>query len=129
MHGDRYLLDTNAIVALLQGHKALLALTASAQWLGVSVINVLEFLGFEDLSDSDRDLFAKFLARVFVVDLVCENNALMALIADVRKRKVVKLPDAIVVASAMLHRATLLTNDVQVLKLAVNTINYSAQSF
>ncbi len=85
MHGDRYLLDTNAIVALLQGHKELLALTASAQWLGVS--------------------------------------------ADVRKRKVVKLPDAIVVASAMLHRATLLTNDVQLLKLAVNTTNYSAQSF
>ena len=53
----------------------------------------------------------------------------MALIADVRKRKVVKLPDAIVVASATLHRATLLTNDVQLLKLAVNTTNYSAQSF
>ena len=53
----------------------------------------------------------------------------MALIADVRKRKVVKLPDAIVVASAKLHRATLLTNDVQLLKLAVNTTNYSAQSF
>jgi predicted nucleic acid-binding protein len=35
MHGDRYLLDTNAIVALLQGHKELLALTASAQWFGV----------------------------------------------------------------------------------------------
>ncbi len=104
-------------------------MTASAQWLGVSVINVLEFLGFEDLPDSDRDLFSKFVARVFVVDLVCENNALMALIADVRKRKVVKLPDAIVVASAMLHRATLLTNDVQLLKLAVNTTNYSAQSF
>ena len=90
---------------------------------------MLEFLGFEGLSDSDRDLFLKFVARVFVVDLVCENNALMALIADVRKQKVVKLPDAIVVASATLHRATLLTNDVQLLKLALNTTNYSTQSF
>jgi len=103
---------------LLQGHPGLLELTEKAQWLVVSVINILEFLGFDGLSDSDRDLFAKFVSRVSVVDLVSGNGALMAVIADLRKRKAVKLPDAIVVASAALHRATLLTNDTQLLKLA-----------
>ena len=33
--GKRYLLDTNALVALLQGHEGLLALAEQAQWLGV----------------------------------------------------------------------------------------------
>ena len=43
MPGERYLLDTNALVALLQGNEELVELTRHAQWLGVSVINVLEF--------------------------------------------------------------------------------------
>ena len=47
MPGDRYLLDTYALVALLQGHKGVMDLVDKAQWLGVSVVNVLEFLGFD----------------------------------------------------------------------------------
>ncbi|CAN5130472.1 hypothetical protein BH10PSE16_BH10PSE16_32660 [soil metagenome] len=127
--GKRYLLDTNALVALLQGHEGLLTLTEQAQWLGVSVINVLEFLGFDGLTDADRDLFAVFLSRVAIVDLVYENSALMALIADIRKRKTVKLPDAIVAASAVLSQALLVTNDAQLLKLAAEDANYAALSF
>jgi predicted nucleic acid-binding protein len=41
MPGNRYLLDTNALVALLQGSAELAELTQHAQWLGVYVINVL----------------------------------------------------------------------------------------
>ena len=115
--GKRYLLDTNALVALLQGHDGLLALTGQAQWLGVSVINVLEFLGFDGLTNADRDLFAVFLSRVEVVDLAYENKTLMALIAGIRKRKAVKLPDAIIAASAVLSQAILMTNDAQLLNL------------
>lgn len=129
MRGERYLLDTNALVALLQGHPGLLELTEKAQWLGVSVINILVFSGFDGLSDSDRHLFGKFVSRVSVVDLVSGNVALMAAIANLRKRRAVKLPDAIVVASAALHQATLLTNDVQLLKLAADEPNYPAIAF
>lgn len=64
MPGDRYLLDTNALVALLQGHKGVMDLIDKAQWLGVSVINVLEFLGFDGLSESDRALFTELTARL-----------------------------------------------------------------
>ena len=127
--GKRYLLDTNALVALLQGHEGLLALAEQAQWLGVSVINVLEFLGFDGLTDADRDLFAVLLSRVAVVDLAYENSALMALIADTRKRKAVKLPDAIVAASAVLSQAILVTNDAQLLKLAAEDAYYAALPF
>ncbi len=49
MPGKRYLFDTNALIALLQGNRELVALTQSAEWLGLSVINVLEFLGFDGL--------------------------------------------------------------------------------
>ena len=101
MLGKRYLLDTNALVALLQGQEGLLSLTQQAQWLGVSVINVLEFLGFDGLTDADRDLFAVFLSRVEVVDLAYENKTLMALIADTLKRSALCSPSSGSAGSAM----------------------------
>ena len=82
------------------------------------MINVLEFLGFDGLTDAERDLFAVFLSRVEVIDLAYENSDLMTLIADIRMRKAIKLPDAIVAASAALSQAVLVTNDAQLLKLA-----------
>ncbi len=99
----RYLLDTNALVALLQGHADLLATVESADWLGVSVINVLEFLGFDGLSEIDRQLFNELLQRIAVVDLLGGNSALMALIIEIRQSKSLKLPDAIVMACAATH--------------------------
>lgn len=69
MPGKRLLLDTNAVVALLQGHTGLVTLTDSAEWLGISVITALEFSGFAGLTDADRALFAEFTTRVSVIDL------------------------------------------------------------
>jgi len=59
MPGNRYLLDTNALVALLQGNQELVELTKHAQWLGVSVINVLEFSSFDGLGAQDRSLLSQ----------------------------------------------------------------------
>lgn len=39
MSGERYLLDTNAIVALLQGNSQLIQLLQNADWIGISVIS------------------------------------------------------------------------------------------
>ncbi|MFY7805843.1 MAG: hypothetical protein ACOVQ7_20735 [Limnoraphis robusta] len=39
MSGNRYLLDTNAIVALLQGTTQLVQLLRNADWIGISVIS------------------------------------------------------------------------------------------
>jgi predicted nucleic acid-binding protein len=36
MSGNRYLLDTNAIVTLLQGNSQLVQLLQSANWVGIS---------------------------------------------------------------------------------------------
>lgn len=129
MPGKRYLLDTNALVALLQGNQELLDVCESADWLGVSVINVLEFLGFEGLEDADRQLLTDFLARVNVVDVSYGQQDLMRHIAELRQRKTLKLPDAIVMASAAANQATLVTNDAQLLKLAMAEAKYSAMGF
>lgn len=129
MPGKRYLLDTNALIALLQGNRELMTLTRSADWLGVSVINVLEFLGFDGLTEQDRLLFQQFVSRITVVDLVHSNAALMAHVAAIRQTRTFKLPDAIVMASAALHEATLVTNDAQLLNVGSSDIDFIAVGF
>ena len=129
MLGKRYLLDTNALVALLEGHDALIALTRDADWLGVSVINVLEFLGFDGLTEPDRLLFKQLLSRITVIDLIHTDAALMAHITALRKTRSLKLPDAIVMGSAALHQAILVTKDVALIKLASTSKEYKAQIF
>ena len=64
MSGERLLLDTKAIVALLQGDVRLVQLLHRAEWIGISVISRIEFLVFTGLTESDRQLFEQFLERV-----------------------------------------------------------------
>lgn len=72
MSGKRYLLDTNAIVALLQGTPTLVQLL-EAEWVGASIISQIEFLAFPGLSTADLQLFQQFLQRVEVVSLTANN--------------------------------------------------------
>ena len=124
----RYFLDTNAMVALLQGDDGVLNVVRKADWLGISVINVFEFLGFRGLSDADRALFLELVSRLHVVDVSYADAALMTKVIQLRRERTVKLPDAIVLASASTHSATLITQDVRLLTLAAKQ-HLSAASF
>ena len=64
MPGERYLLDTNAIIALLQGNQQLIELLQDAEWIGISIISQIEFLVFPRLNEADRQLFNELLQRV-----------------------------------------------------------------
>jgi len=44
MNGNRYVLDTNAIVALLQGNTQLVQLLQNANWIGISVISQIKVI-------------------------------------------------------------------------------------
>lgn len=111
MNGKRYLLDTNAIVALLKGHSTFHTELQTSEWVGVSVISQLEFLAFSKLTDADRLLFAEFLERVERVDLSSRNTSLLETILQIRQIHRLKLPDAIIAASAIQNDAVLVTED------------------
>lgn len=118
MSGKRYLLDTNAIIALLQGSSALVTLLQNAEWVGISVISQIEFLAFSGLSESDINLFAEFLKRVEVIDLAASNNLLIEQIIQIRLQYGgVKLPDAIIASTALQVGASLVTGDRELSKV------------
>lgn len=107
----RLLLDTNAVVALLRGHPEVKRLCSKASWLGISIITELEFLAFPSLTAHDRTLFAALLRQITVVGLVHEDKALLQQISQVRQTQKLKLPDAIILASARHNEAYVLTAD------------------
>ena len=61
------MLDTNAIVALLQGNAQLIQLLQNADWAGISVISQIEFLVFSGLTQDDRQHFQQFLQQQFQI--------------------------------------------------------------
>lgn len=116
MSGKRYFLDTNAIIQMLAGSRELLELLNQAEYVATSVICELEYLAFPDLSDEDKILFEQFSEQVEVTDLCSGDIQLKKLILALRSEKKLKLPDAIIAASAMQKDCTLITADDKLLK-------------
>ncbi len=113
----RFLLDTNAVVALLNGNGEVSQILNSATWVGISIMTELEFLAFSGLSKQDELLFQEFKTRIEIIDLQSKDTMLVKQIISIRISGTLKMPDAIIIASAMQSQATLLTQDVQLLKL------------
>lgn len=119
MNGNRYLLDTNAIVALLQGNPQLYQLTQNCDWLGVSVISKIEFLAFSGLSQIDCQVFEQFLQRVEVIGLAGNDGVLIDKIIQIRQQYRLKLPDAVIAAMTIQNSASLVTADREFFKVSI----------
>ncbi|MBW4422716.1 MAG: type II toxin-antitoxin system VapC family toxin [Myxacorys californica WJT36-NPBG1] len=122
MNGNRYLLDTNAIIALLQGNQQVLQQLQTSEWIGVSIISQLEFLSFSGLTEGDCQVFNQFLERVEVIGLNPDQADLIELVIQLRQKYRLPLPDVIIAATAIQSNANLVTADKQlqmIQKLAV----------
>jgi predicted nucleic acid-binding protein len=108
----RFLLDTNAVLYLLGGR---LASPLQAGSYYTSVISEMELLSYSNLTADDENQLRSFLGNVAVVELT--GDVKKAAI-ELRRRHAIKLPDAIVAASALVLGAELLTNDQQLLRIA-----------
>lgn len=127
MNGERFILDTNTIIFLLKGNLDLLRILESSEWIGISIISKIEFHAFRGLSDTDVQLFNKFLQRVDVVDLTNKNDNLLESTIKIRKQYNIKLPDAIIISTAISNHSTLITADKQLsLVKEVDILNFES---
>ena len=109
--GVRLLLDTNAIIALLKGNVDLEKAAGAAEQIFISIVNELEFKSFSNLSLHDQELFEVFLSMINVLDLQSSDISLKNKIIEIRNTYRLKLPDAIIAASALVNNAVLVTAD------------------
>ena len=99
------LLDTNAVLHLLGGR---LAEPLVAGEYFVSVITEMELLSYPLLEAEHESHIQGFLSEVVIVDL---NSEIKKTAVKLRRMYGLKLPDAIIAATAMVINAELLTND------------------
>ncbi|ADY52861.1 PilT protein domain protein [Pseudopedobacter saltans DSM 12145] len=115
--GLKLFLDNNAIISLLKNEDDLLGLVSKSSSVHISVISELEFLSFSGLTTNDINLFRKFIKRISVIDLKQSDLKLINKITEVRKNYHLKLPDAIIVASAIITNSTLISRDKELSKV------------
>ena len=85
-----------------------------AERVGLLVISPIGFLAFAGLSEADRAAFDAFARRMDIVGLTTDARPLIHTIIELRQQHRLKLPDAIIVATAFCERASLATADQQV---------------
>ena len=101
----RYMLDTNAVIYLLSGR---IRMPLPEGKYSASIITEIELLSFSGLTQEDEQKIQNLLLaidRIYLTDSVRDETIRL------RRKTKLKLPDAIIVASALIHDAILLTND------------------
>lgn len=110
MSGNRYFFDSNAIIAYLKGNEFIGDSILDAAWIGTSVICIIEFLSFPNLSDEDLLLLNIFLSRIEKIG-ISDNLYFLKDYAAFKIQSKLKLPDAIIARCAIQRQATLISND------------------
>jgi hypothetical protein len=112
MSGIKYLLDTNFILGLLRAQPEVLSEVAARNLFisecAFSAITRMEILGFAGLERDDEALIRQKLARMTYLPL---TRAAEDVAIGLRRSRKIKLPDAIIAATAISEALTLLTMD------------------
>ena len=108
---DRYVLDTNVVLYLLSG-RLVNPLPVGEFYL--SIISEIEMLSFSAIGQEEESRIREFLAQVTIVGL---SEEVKQLTIEIRRKYRLKLPDAIVCATAIILDSDLLSNDVQLEKV------------
>lgn len=110
--GERYLIDTNIIIYLLDGVLPDFSLAYLAKIIetesNISVVTQMEVLGYSFESISDENQTNDFINKCVVLPL--DFNVVQTVI-KLRKKNKLKLPDAIIAATAIVHNLTLITRN------------------
>lgn len=119
------MLDTNAIIGIVNNNQKLLSLVNNAGFVAISIISVIEFLSYSNLSSNDKAVFAKMTNEAVVLNLDFQKQLLIDTVVDIRKTYRIKLPDAILAATALTYNLELLSNDKEFNKIgSLSIINF-----
>lgn len=118
MNGSRLFVDTNILLYLISGDETVAELL-NGKHVAISFVTELELLGYKNLSESDLKIIQELINEATVIDINAEIKRLVVLL---RKNYKIKLPDALVVASALYSNLPLVTADKQLSQISELTL-------
>ncbi len=107
MNGNKWLVDTNILIALTSGRKDVISLLEGKN-IFISVISEIELLSWPKLSAKDVNLIKQMLSEFTVIEL---NGYVKNETIKLRRKFGLKLPDALIAASSIANDLPLLTFD------------------
>ncbi len=112
--GIKYIWDTNIVIYYLQqqfpppAEKLIDKMIAEARPV-LSVITEIELLCWKSATEKDLKILHDFIGDALLVEL---EQPIKYKTADIRRKHPIKLPDAIIAATAMVYELTLVSRNV-----------------
>jgi len=112
MGTSNYLVDTNILIEYLGNTLSENATRFTEQIFEesftISIINKIELLGFSKLTVEDEHQIKSLLSFATILPL---TESIAETTIDLRKKYKIKLPDALIASTAIVHNLTLLTRN------------------
>ena len=108
MNGADYLIDTNIIIYLTQGKLKTSDFAKKGSNLYISSITYMEAIGYSFPNHNEEEAVTELcnmFKRLFLSEAVEKQTIIL------RKANKIKLPDAIIAATAIVHNLTLVTHN------------------
>ncbi len=111
--GIKYLWDTNTVIYFLQKQfsadaEKFVDSTLEESPPAISAITEIELLCWKTANEKDLEVLHNFIDEATIFEL---EKAIKLKTADIRKAHKIKLPDAIIAATALFHNLTLITRN------------------
>ncbi|MDR1779303.1 MAG: type II toxin-antitoxin system VapC family toxin [Tannerella sp.] len=109
MSGIEYLLDTKVLIYIMQGNPAVRYFSQTDVF-ALSVITEMELLGKYRIDHTEKSIITRLLkdSRIFEIDFSVKQKAI-----EIRQQHKIKLPDAIIAATAISQGLSLVTADLR----------------
>lgn len=107
MNGNRFLLDTNIIIYILNGYKTISDYLSHKIFL-TSVICEIELFGSKVLTQKEEKQIKTFLQEFRIITI---DHAIKELAISFKKKYLLKIPDIIIAATAVSLDVPLVTSD------------------
>jgi hypothetical protein len=118
MSGNRLLLDTNILIYLSKQELKLEDFASKDDVLYISVITLMEAKGYAFGSKNEEILIDTLCENLIKADL---TNAVIETVIRLRKINKIKLPDAIILATAIENNLKLITRNTKDFEVAAPT--------
>ena len=113
MNGIDFFVDTNVLIYILEGRNAVAGITHCS--LAISVISEIELLGKKGITPFEVNAIRNMLNDCEIIKL---TNNIKDIAISLKQQYSVKIPDAIIAATAKSFELPLITADVDLKKVA-----------
>jgi predicted nucleic acid-binding protein len=109
MNGNRFLLDTNAILYILAGDETLADFLFNKELI-ISIITEMELLSYKNITSKEQETIKNFISDFTIINI---DEKIKLNTIEVKKTSSMKLPDSIIAATAISLKLPLITSDKQ----------------